>query len=166
MDHFEQLLKSCSNYRPVETWRIEILDTIPSMSGKKKRIQILFNISDPLNLHLHDLRKPLNGHWVCCYYDTKNIFIYDLLNNKKLHEHHKQFLRRLFPFYSFDKQPVKFPTVQQQLNISDCDVFAIAFAISLLFNIKPVKVEYDYSLMPSYLIKIFESNMIEHFPQD
>jgi len=44
--------------------------------------------------------------------------------------------------------------------------FAIAFAILLLFNIKFDKVRYDHNSMRPYLIKIFESNVIEHFPQD
>jgi len=56
--------------------------------------------------------------------------------------------------------------VQKQPNSSDCGVFAIAFDISLLFNIKPDKVKYNIGLMRSHLIKILESNVIEHFPQD
>jgi len=75
-------------------------------------------------------------------------------------------LKRLFPIYNFDKNPVKFPIVQHQLNYSDCGVFAIAFATSLLFSIKPDKVKYEHKLMCSHLIKILETNIIEHFPQD
>lgn len=45
-------------------------------------------------------------------------------------------------------------------------VFAIAFAISLLLNIKPDKIKYDHRLMRSHLVRIFESKVIEHFPQD
>jgi len=56
--------------------------------------------------------------------------------------------------------------MQQQPNASDCGIFAIAFAVSLLFNIKPEKLKYNHSLMRSHLIIIFESNVIEHFPQD
>jgi len=50
-------------------------------------------------------------------------------------------LKRLFPTYDFDKSPVKFPIVQRQPNYSDCGVFAIVFATSLLFNNKPDKVQ-------------------------
>lgn len=56
--------------------------------------------------------------------------------------------------------------MRHQPNGNDCGVFAIAFAISLLFNIKPEKVKYNHSLMRLHLIKIFESDIIEHFPQD
>jgi len=155
MEHFQNLLQNCSEYTPVETWRVQFLDTIQPVPTDKKHIQIL-----------HSSSSPSDGHWVCSYYDKKNIFIYDSLNNKTLHKHHEQFLKRLFPTYDFDKNPVKFPTVQRQPNYSDCGVFAIAFATSLLFNIKPDKVKYEHKLMRSHLIKILETNIIEHFPQN
>ncbi|KYN08276.1 hypothetical protein ALC62_00741 [Cyphomyrmex costatus] len=155
MEHFHYLLRNCSNYTPVETWRIQLLNTIQPIPIDKKHIQIL-----------HSSSGPLDGHWVCSYYDRKNIFIYDSLNIKRLHEHHELFLKRLFLTYDFNKNPIKFPTVQHQLNYSDCGVFAIAFAILLLFNIQPDKVKYEQKLMRSHLIKILETNVIEHFPQD
>jgi len=108
----------------------------------------------------------LGTHWICSYYDTKKISIYDSLNTKILSKCQEEFLKKLFPTYDFIKNSVTFFTVQQQLNASDCGVFAIAFAVSLLFNIKPDKVRYDYSLMRSHLVKMFETNVIEHFPQD
>jgi len=77
-----------------------------------------------------------------------------------------KFLKRLFPTYNFEKSPVQFPTVQHQHNYSDCDVFAIAFAILSLLNIKPDKVKYEHKLMRSHLLKILETNVIEHFPQN
>ncbi|KYN19699.1 hypothetical protein ALC57_07925 [Trachymyrmex cornetzi] len=130
MDHFQRLLASCSDYKPVETWRIQLLDTIQAV-----------------------------------FYDRKHIFIYDSLNRKTLHNQHKQFLEKLFPTYDFDNNPVKFPEVHRQPNYNDCGVFAIAFATSLLFNIKPDKVTYEHKLMRLHLIKILETNVIEHFPQ-
>jgi Ulp1 family protease len=151
MDHFNQLLKNCSDYRPEDTWKLYFPNNIESVPENKKHIQILFSS---------------NNHWVCCYFDRKKLFIYDSLNMKKLHSDHEKFLRGLFPTYPFDVRPVKFPIVQHQPNGNDCGVFAIAFAISLFFNIKPEKVRYDYSLIRSYLIQIFESNIIEHFSQN
>jgi len=153
IDHFQQLLASCSDYRPVETWRIQCLHTIQPILLDKKHIQIL-----------HSMSNLSDGHWVCSYYDRKNIFIYDSLNNKTMHKHHEQFLKRLFPTYEFEKNPVKFPTVQLQPNFNDCGVFAIVFATSLLFNIKPDKVKYEHKLMR--LIQMLETNIIKHFPQN
>jgi len=68
MDHFQQLLASCSDYRLVETWRIQCLHTIQPMLPNKKHIQIL-----------HSMSSALDGHWVCSYYDRKNIYIYMIL---------------------------------------------------------------------------------------
>ena len=107
-----------------------------------------------------------NGNWVCSYYNSKMIYIYDSLNLKRLHVHHRIYLEKLYPFYLFDKKPIQFPTVQLQPNSNDCGVFAIAFAVSLLFGLKPNTIKYDHSVMRQHLIKIFETNIIEHFPQD
>jgi len=75
-------------------------------------------------------------------------------------------LKRIFPTHDYDKNSVKFPTIQHRLNCSDCDVFTIAFATLLLFNIKPDKVKYEHKLMCLHLIKIFKTNIIEHISQD
>lgn len=76
-------------------------------------------------------------------------------------------MHKIFPNFSFDQRFLKFPIVQKQPNGNDCGLFAIAFAVSLVYNyIKPEKVKYNQNLMRSHLIKIFECNVIEHFPQD
>lgn len=142
MEHFGCLLEKYSNYKHIETWRLYILETVQPVTTDKKHIQILHSSFG-------------GGHWVCSYYDTKDIFIYDSLNKKELHKDHELFWRRLFPNYPFDTNLVKFPTVQSQLNCDDCGVFAIAFATSLLFNIKPENVRYDCTLMRPHLLKIF-----------
>ncbi|XP_048515571.1 uncharacterized protein LOC125502062 [Athalia rosae] len=83
---------------------------------------------------------------------------------KTLHEHHEIYLKKLFPFYQFQSKHIKFPQVQQQSNGSDCGVFAIAFAISLINGQKPSRKNYDISQMRTHLLKIFESNLMENFP--
>jgi len=125
IDHFQQLLASFSDYRPIETWRIQCL----------LRYNLYYQIK---TIYKYCMSNLSDGHWVCSY-DRKNIFIYDSLNNKTMHKHHEQFLKRLFPTYEFEKNPVKFPTIQLQPNFNDCGVFAIAFATSLLFNINLTK---------------------------
>jgi len=55
--------------------------------------------------------------------------------------------------------------VQSQPNGNDCGVFAIAFAVSLLFNLQPNKIIYDHNLMHQHLAEMFQSNRTEHFPQ-
>jgi len=45
MEHFQNLLRNCSEYTPVETWRLQLLDTIQSVPADKKHIQILYSLS-------------------------------------------------------------------------------------------------------------------------
>jgi len=89
-------------------WKLYFPNNIKPVPENKKLMQILFSS---------------NNHWVYSYYDRKNLFIYDSLNLKKLHSDYDIFLKRLFPTYSFDKRPVKFPIVQSQPNDDDCNSF-------------------------------------------
>lgn len=156
IDYFNLLLKNCSEYQSRESWKIQCPDRIEPVPKNQKHIQILHSCSD--------IAINLDGHWICSYYDTNVIYIYDSLNIKRLHAHHKIYLEKLYPFYSFDKQSVQFPTVQSQPNGNDCGVFAIAFAVSLLFDLQPNRIIYNHNLMRQHL-KMFQLNRIEHFPQ-
>jgi hypothetical protein len=155
MDTFGKLLKNCSSFCPRDTWKIQHPDTIEPITLNEQHIQIL-----------HSSTSAYDGHWVCSYYNNKTIYIYDSLNHKQLHAHHELYLKKLCPFLTFNKNTIKFPNVQQQPNQNDCGVFAIAFAVSLLFNLKPNTIKYEHSIMRQHLIKIFETNIIEHFPQN
>ncbi|XP_075218004.1 uncharacterized protein LOC142322800 isoform X2 [Lycorma delicatula] len=106
----------------------------------------------------------LPGHYVCCYYDAQNIYIYDSLNVGRLTVEMSIFLEKLFPYQNLTL--VKFPAVQKLPNFIDCGVYAIAFAVSLVFGIKPNKIRYDHGAMRNHLIKILKTTSIEHFPQD
>jgi len=68
MDNFQRLLASCSDYKPVETWRVQCPHTIEPILQDKKHIQILYSSSS-----LSDI-----GHWVCSYYDKKK-YLYTIL---------------------------------------------------------------------------------------
>lgn len=106
-----------------------------------------------------------NGHWICSYYNSKIIYIYDSLNLIRLHIYHKIYLEKLYPFYLFNKKSIKFLTIQLQPNSDNCGLFAIAFAVSLLFGQQLDKVMYNSDLMRSHMIQMFKSNKIEHFPR-
>ncbi|XP_024945840.1 uncharacterized protein LOC112495108 [Cephus cinctus] len=127
----------------------------------RKHIQLLYSSSD-----LTDRRAP-GGHWVCSYYDKKKLFIYDSLRapTKRLHEHHRLVLEKLYPHLNLNvKSIVVFPLVDQQPNDKDCGVYAIAFAVTILFGLKPENVRYDSTQMRRHLLEMFESKRIEHFP--
>ena len=54
--------------------------------------------------------------------------------------------------------------VQQQLNGSDCGVFAIAYATSLAFMHDPKTIQYDIPKMRPHLLNCVKSSKMEQFP--
>ena len=51
-------------------------------------------------------------------------------------------------------------------NRSDCDVFAIAFLVDLLFDVDPSTVKFDVGKIRSYLYSCLQSGKLEHpFPK-
>ena len=103
-----------------------------------------------------------NGHWICMYYSNNIIHIYDSLNVECLKEEDKVFINRLFP--NNPELKITFETVQSETNSYDCRIFAIAFAISILFNICPCSLSFDISQMRLHFLKIFETRIIRMFP--
>lgn len=136
----------------------------------KKKFQYIFDWNDPNSII--PVRKDsdyiqliyLPAHFVCCYYDTTDIYIYDSLNHGRLTDALTLYLQKLFPDH--DLSTVIFPTVQKQPNFIDCGVYAIAFAVSLLFGMKPNEIRYNHDAMRNHLATMFETFTIEHFPQD
>ena len=84
-------------------------------------------------------------------------------DDKSLHNQQKTFLHILFPHYDLSK--VIFLKVQSQFGFNECGVFAIAFAVSLVTNIKPESVEYEYRLLRPHLLKILKNHQLEHSPR-
>lgn len=54
--------------------------------------------------------------------------------------------------------------VQQKTNASDCGLFAIAFATSLVFGYDPQDITFDTSRMRAHLVACFKVGAIAQFP--
>ena len=54
--------------------------------------------------------------------------------------------------------------VQQQTNASDCGLFAIAFATSLVFGYDPQDINFDTTRMHAHLVACFRAGAITQFP--
>ena len=68
-------------------------------------------------------------------------------------------MRALFPYY--EKLPeIIYSRVQQQLNFSDCAIFAMAFATSIFFKDNPEEITYDNenNKIREHLLNVLESN--------
>ena len=104
------------------------------------------------------------GHFVCVYYDTRNIKIFDSLGSNYLSPPFLRALQQLYPYNFQEKKVVIFPEVQNQWNEIDCAVFSIANATSLLFGKNPEMIEYDRKAMRPHLIQIFRTGIVTPFP--
>ena len=161
IDLFHNIMRTNSPYKPQSTLIVQRIVRNPQL----QHIQRIDRNERHLQLlHSCDGICPncLSGHWICCYYDTTSIFIFDSFNNGRLHYKNELFLRQLFPF--FDEVPKHFKKVQYQNNAHDCGVFAIAFATSICFQQNPSKIIYDVDKMRPHLYDMFERNTLIYFP--
>ena len=126
IEKFHDMLRTNSEFDPRSTLYNQRIERIREHPRDKPHLQLLHSCEN------HRCLNCVGGHWICCYYDMDAIFIYDSLNNKKLHRVTETFLRKLFPF--FDEVPKYFKRVQCQQNIYDCGVLSIVFATSVFFK--------------------------------
>ncbi|XP_032458125.1 uncharacterized protein LOC116418298 [Nasonia vitripennis] len=153
IDYFHTMLQQLSAYQPYSTLYLQNISKISHINENNKHIQILFQ------------RGSTIGHFVCTYYDTSTLFVYDSMNNKELHSDISIVLKTLHPYcFNEQKKPIIFQTVQSQKNATDCGVYSIAYAVTLLFGYRPETMVYNNSEMRKHLLKIFETRTIEHFP--
>ena len=105
-----------------------------------------------------------NHHWVCvtsigCQPGIVNL--YDSLFHEVVETEVEEQVKSLLPenFVGITNVPV-----QQQLNGSDCGVFAIAFATCLVYGIKPEGVTFDIPKMRPHLLHCLNAHLITPFP--
>ena len=158
ISHFHNILRQFHGYEPMDPLLLQYPVAIIPVDESKEHIQILYSQAT------ENWSDSTGGHWVCCYYDTNLIYIYDSLNKRIVHRHHEIILKRLFPFYPFEEKRVILHSVQMQTNFNDCGVYAIANAVSLALRVKPTEVQYDRNKMRDHLIKMLKNNAIDMFP--
>lgn len=152
IDYFHQMLLKISLYKPCSTLYLQNTSKILQINEQNKHIQILFQ-------HSHTV-----GHFICTYYDTNSLFVYDSINNTELHSDFIKVLEKLHPYcFNQHKKPIIFKKVQSQTNATDCGVYAIAFAVTVLFGYKPEAILYNQKEMRKHLLKMFENRSIQHF---
>ncbi|KAJ8682659.1 hypothetical protein QAD02_018451 [Eretmocerus hayati] len=155
IDYFNTLvIESFPLYSPIQTWQTQ-LHSIRPIARDRCHVQILYSPPPP--------RSEI-GHWICTFYDGKNLHIYDSINSKKLHPDFERVLRVLHPYCFENFENIRFPTVQWQRNERDCGVLAIAVAVSLLNRVDPSGLVFLYDELRPHLIKIFLTNKIIPFP--
>lgn len=104
------------------------------------------------------------AHWICAYYVSKDLFVFDFSNSKELHNETKKILQVLHLRILADRcRSIQFPEVQSQNNVVHSGVFAITSATSILYELKPNIIIYNIDLMRPHLIKMWKNDEIKHF---
>lgn len=147
---FNRILQSQSNFSMQSTLFLQLPFLINPVPLDQEYIQILFSGN---NNH---------GHWICIYYSNYIIHVYDSLNQHSLNDDQIKYIRKLFP-YSQNIEIV-FENVQFQINSYDCGVYAIAFVISIIFNLCPCTLNFSRTEMRKHLLKIFNDSSLSMFP--
>lgn len=99
--------------------------------------------------------------WVTFYYDDNVIHVYDSLNRNYVTDDQLKFLKQLF--FPFDFSIIYHP-VQEQTNDKDCGVFAIAFAVELVFEGDPSNKKFLVPQMRPHLLDMLNNRTLMTFP--
>lgn len=148
IDTFARLLEWHCGIKMQSPPLLQRPDMIENRSRDNHNIQILFS------------NHGVTGHWICTYYDRHVVHVFDSMNTMKLHADHVVFLDRLYPFHP----EVQFHKVQQQLNATDCGLYAIAFAVCVCYGNMPDAIVFDGCLMRGHLYRMLIQNRFVEFP--
>lgn len=152
-EHMLQFMKLLNHEMGFETMQdpilIQILDFIRPINRERRHIQILF------------CESRNDGHWICIWYDSEKVYVYDSTNATALHSDCRRHLNRLRPF---NPEIVMVKVKGRQMNSDDCGVYATAFATSLRFGISPQNLCFRRVKMRTHLLTIFRERRLRQFP--
>ena len=151
MSLFQSIVKVYTDFKPQETYLIQIPQNIKPINQGCKNIQILFQ-ADKISTGVE--------HWISSYYDGCTVHIYDSLNRFSLRKLDEKYIKILYG----EGVPIKFHKVQQQNNVYDCGIFAIAFMTSICFGKKPENEKYNLIKMRQHTYKMLKDRELYEFP--
>ena len=126
----------------------------------------IYRYENEPSLHLHNVD---GNHWVLSSSlgsskdNISMIAIFDSLRGPVMRPHLQKQINRI---YTPDESEINsvIVDVQQQANSIDCGVYAIAYAVDLLFGFDPSVIEYDERALRPHLVKCFENQWFIPFP--
>lgn len=109
---------------------------------------------------LHD-----NNHWVATACISNEVLYADSLNTA-ISEYVKRQMRQLYSTHITTSGNLKVSIIpsQRQPNMSDCGVFAAAFAFQWALGSKTLHASYDVEAMRLHLARCLENQAVEEFP--
>ena len=120
---------------------------------KKERVQTLFG------------KTEFGADHLCTVYfkSFEQVIVYDSASTGGLDT---SFMKQIFEVLSSKENSIKLegPAVQQQTNVFDCGIFAIAFSVDQCFGKIPSDSNYDVYSMRSHLLDWFKRDKLTPFP--
>lgn len=150
---------SNSKYKFCDLQQIKnpFIDFATPMNETLPDLQVLHRVKYENNI-------PID-YWVCSYWDTQHVYIYDHSPEKAYDDKYDFILKQLYPHYFNAGGKVKFPEVICHTRANnDSYIFAVANLIALHFNKKPEDMNYNLKAMRNHLKKIIKNETIEPFP--
>lgn len=134
-----------------------------------KMVQPVYNNNDIQILYTGDTLTI--GHWFCVFYNNNIVRIYDSTNCMHLSSDTEYIIKQLYPNH---RLIVPIPVLHCQMSGKSCGVFAIAFAVSLIFRQDPAKTRYcicyshedDALFLRGHLIHIIRTHQLSPFPNE
>ena len=154
-----EFMKLIPQFNMQSTLLCQMWAQIQERNENEEFIQILFSGNKQL---LKDgITSVYIGHWICIWYHKNIIHVSDSINSG-LNTDHLKFISRLFPNNLSIK--VVEETVQKQQKTFNCGLYAIANVVAIYLGICPCNIIYQENLMRYHLKKIFQTGVIEMFP--
>lgn len=82
--HIDEFAKMIPSMRMQPTIFLQMLNNVENRSSNEEFVQILFS------------GRSDEGHWICMWYDTRILHVYDSIG-AGLHDDHLRYLNRIFP---------------------------------------------------------------------
>lgn len=141
MDAFSELIKHYTPYEPLSAELLKVRNFRRRPNNNNRNFQI-----KPINYNHNNVQclQDQQGHWICCYFDSKSrkLHIYDSLNF--LSPTHIDILEAI---YIGHVDHIIHHFVDGNQNIAESGIYAMAYATSICFGRSPSTELYNHSKM-------------------
>lgn len=112
-----------------------------------------------IQIHFDKERK----HWLTTIFSGKRIHVFDSLYTGFIPDGVQQQMRAIYGHLS-EQLSAQVVRVQQQQGVTDCGLFAIAYAVHLANGNDPAKVKFEQKRMRAHLTNCLKKKRLEAFP--
>lgn len=168
--HFIELINTNTQYSMQNVNFYQYYDPYIRNPQHLDDIQILFGITPGA-----DVLASL-GHWICVHFRSADntLYVYDSLYSRSLYARQQEIIRVIYPYIDLEVDVVFVRPYARQNDISSCGVFALAYAISIIFERDPAALRLrlgrrnnNISIhMRNHLLQILALQELSEFPTE